>query len=78
MRAMALRRIFRWFERPGGDFTKGGNHVVRSVDEATDWLAERLAVGPVTWTRAELTSVIARFVEESSLEERNVASSPSV
>jgi hypothetical protein len=62
IRGAAAIVLFRGMERFGRDFSKLGNKVVRTMDEASDWLHPRLQVGAVLWTRTELTEVITSFV----------------
>jgi hypothetical protein len=67
LRATPVRLAFRVVERRGGDFPRHGNKIVSTVDEAADWLAGRLADGPVKWNRDELRDTIATFVRENPL-----------
>jgi hypothetical protein len=66
LREMPLRLAFRVVERRGGDFPRHGNKIVSTADEAADWLAGRLAGGPVKWNRDELRDTIAAFVRRQS------------
>ena len=67
LRALPMRLLFRVLERQGGDFPRHGNKIVSSVEEAADWLAVRLAGGPVQWERGELRDIIASFVRDNPL-----------
>jgi len=62
LKATAARVLFRGMERYGRDFARQGNVVFKTIDEATDWLSQRLQAGPVQWTRTELMDLIAPFV----------------
>lgn len=65
--AMPLRLVFRYLERPGGDFARHRNKIVRSVDAAADLLARYLADGPVAWNRDALREAIASFIRDAPL-----------
>jgi hypothetical protein len=62
LKATAARVLFRGMERYGRDFSRQGNVIVKTVDEATDCLSQRLRAGPVQWARIELMDLIAPFV----------------
>ena len=75
-RAIPMRLTLRLLERRGGDFAKHGDKIVTSADDAADWLAARLASGPITWTRGDLRDIIATFIRDNPLPVHGPGSRP--
>jgi hypothetical protein len=73
LKATAARALFRGMERYGRDFARQGNVVFKTMDQATDWLSQRLQAGPVQWTRTELMDLIAPFVHSRASSQKRSA-----